>query len=197
MIRVAQLMLVLAAAGLWGASRLPWVQLRTFDELSPPRTANVSGALWSPALVPLAVLLLAAALAALALRGLALRVLAVLVALSSAAVGSIAITAWTVGDAGLYGARVADVPVVTLIGSSRQSWGPAITAAAAVGTLLAAVLMMRSPARAKRPNKYTPPGERPAAVAPGSSGETMSERTMWDALDEGSDPTCDSGTEGR
>ncbi|MGA8548411.1 MAG: TIGR02234 family membrane protein, partial [Mycobacterium sp.] len=32
-IRIAQALLVLAAAGLWAASRLTWVDLRTFDGL--------------------------------------------------------------------------------------------------------------------------------------------------------------------
>jgi uncharacterized membrane protein (TIGR02234 family) len=34
-------------------------------------------------------------------------------------------------------------------------------------------------------------------AARGTPDETMSERVMWDALDEGSDPTTDSGSEGR
>ncbi|PRC53537.1 TIGR02234 family membrane protein, partial [Mycobacterium sp. ITM-2017-0098] len=37
MIRIAQLLLALAAAGLWGASRLTWVQISSFDGLGQPR----------------------------------------------------------------------------------------------------------------------------------------------------------------
>ncbi len=93
MIRVAQLLLVLAAAALWGASRLTWVEVTSFDGLGQPRTATLSGGSWSTALVPLAVLLLAAAIAALAVRGWPLRLLAVLVAVSSAGLAYLAINA--------------------------------------------------------------------------------------------------------
>ena len=84
MIRIAQLLLALAAAALWGASRMTWVEVSSFDGLGQPKTAALSGASWSTALVPLAVLLLAAAVAALAVRGWPLRLLAVLVAATSA-----------------------------------------------------------------------------------------------------------------
>ena len=72
-----------AAAGLWAASRLTWVDLRTFDGLGPPKLITLSGAAWSSALVPLALVLLATAVAALAVRGWPLRMLAVLVAVAS------------------------------------------------------------------------------------------------------------------
>jgi uncharacterized membrane protein (TIGR02234 family) len=36
-IRIAQVLLVASAVGLWVASRLTWVDLRTFDGLSPPK----------------------------------------------------------------------------------------------------------------------------------------------------------------
>ncbi|MGH3531034.1 MAG: Trp biosynthesis-associated membrane protein, partial [Mycobacterium sp.] len=67
-IRLAQLLLVAAAVGLWAASRLPWVVVQSFDGLGPSKTATMSGAVWSSALLPLAVLLLATAAAALAVR---------------------------------------------------------------------------------------------------------------------------------
>ena len=60
------------------ASRLTWVDVRSFDGLGQPKTATLSGGAWSTALVPLAVLVLAAAVAALAVRGWPLRMLAVL-----------------------------------------------------------------------------------------------------------------------
>ena len=68
-IRIAQVLLVVAAAGLWAASRLTWVDLRTFDGLGPPKLITLSGAAWSSALLPLALVLLATAVAALAVRG--------------------------------------------------------------------------------------------------------------------------------
>ena len=78
---------MIAAAGLWVASRMTWVEVRTFDGLGPPRTSEVAGADWSNALLPFAVLLLAAAVAGLAVRGWLLRGLAILVALVTLALG--------------------------------------------------------------------------------------------------------------
>ena len=93
-IRIAQILLVVGAGGLWAASRLTWVELRTFDGLSPLKVVTLTGAEWSSGLLPLALVLLAAAIAVLAVRGWALRILAVLVALASLATGYLAVTCW-------------------------------------------------------------------------------------------------------
>ena len=58
MIRSAQLLLVIAAGGLWAASRMRWVSVRSADGLGQPRTVDLVGASWSNALLPLALLLL-------------------------------------------------------------------------------------------------------------------------------------------
>ena len=198
MIRVAQLLLVVAAAGLWVASRLPWVVLRSFDGLGLPRTTTLSGASWSAALAPLALLLLAAAVAALAVRGWLLRVLAVLVAAVSAGAAYLAVSLWVIRDVSVRGADLAQIPVVSLVGSERDDTGAAVTLAAALVTLAAAVLLMRRAVKgAAGAARYASPAERRAAAERGDSGGTMSERMMWDAIDEGRDPTRDSDTEGR
>ena len=198
MIRLAQLLLVAAAAGLWVASRLPWVVLRIFDGLGQPRTITLTGATWSTALVPFAVLLLAAAVAALAVRGWLLRVLAVLVAVTSAGAGYLALTMWTVDDVALRAAYLAEVPVASLAGSEREYFGAAITSVVALVTLAAAVLLMRAEVKnSGSASRYATPAERRAAAERDDLGETMSERMMWDALDDGSDPTRAQDTEGR
>jgi uncharacterized membrane protein (TIGR02234 family) len=187
-IRVAQVLLVVAAAGLWAASRLTWVDLRTFDGLGPPKLVTLPGAEWSSGLVPLALLLLATAVAALAVRGWPLRMLALLVAVASLAIGYLAISLWVVPDVAVRGADIAHVPVLTLMGSQRHYPGPAITLATAVCTLVAAVLLMRAAASAPGTvTKYLTPAARRAQ--PQADEKTMSERTIWDALDEGRDPT--------
>lgn len=197
-IRLAQALLVLAAVGLWGASRLPWVAVRTFDGLGQPRTATLSGGAWSTALVPLAVLTLAAAIAALAVRSWLLRVLSVLVAAASAGEAYLAISQWVVRDVAVRAAGLAQVPVASLVDSERRYAGAAVTLAVAVCTLVAAVLLMRGAANSStRHVKYVAPAERRAAAIRGHSRGTMSERMMWDAIDEGQDPTGDSNTEGR
>jgi uncharacterized membrane protein (TIGR02234 family) len=184
--RLAQTLLVIAAAGLWAASRFPWVAIQSFDGLGQPKTVTLSGALWSTALLPLAVLLLATAIAAVAVRGWPLRLLAVLVAVASLAVGYLAISLWVVRDVAARGADLAHVSLLTLVGSQRYHTGAAITLAAAMCTLVAAVLLMRS-AAAGGATKYVAPATR-RSQAP-RDGEAMSERMIWDALDEGRDPT--------
>ena len=179
---------MVAAAGLWAASRLTWVDLRTFDGLGPPKLITLPGAAWSSALVPLALVLLATAVAALAVRGWPLRMLALLVAVASLATGYLAISLWVIPDVAVRGADIAHVPVLTLMGSQRHYPGPAITLATAICTLVAAVLLMRAAASARGTvTKYLTPAARRALAQPDE--KTMSERMLWDALDEGRDPT--------
>src|SRR6202453_2814232 len=148
-IRIAQVLLAASAVGLWAASRLTWVDLRTFDGLSPPKVTTLSGAAWSAALLPLALLLLATAVAALAVRGWALRMLAVLVAVASLATGYLAISLLVIPDVAPRGADLARVPVLELVGSQRHYPGPLITLATAASTLVSAVLLMRAATAAR------------------------------------------------
>ncbi|MDT7733033.1 MAG: hypothetical protein QOE12_207 [Mycobacterium sp.] len=187
-IRVAQALLVVSAAGLWAASRLTWVELKTFDGLGPPKLVTLSGAGWSSGLIPLALLLLATALAALAVRSWALRLLAVLLALASLATGYLAISTLEMTDVAARAADLAHVPLLQLVGSTRHYPGPVTTLVAGAGTLIAAVLLMRAAASAGRTaTKYLAPAARRSAAR--RDQETPSERTMWDELDEGRDPT--------
>ena len=184
MIRVAQLLLVASALALWAASRLPWVSVGSFDGLGQPKTVTLNGAAWSTALLPLAVLLIAAALAALAVRGWVLRAVAALLAAVSFALGYLGITLLVMPDVGPRGAELAGVEVATLVSSERHPAGAVVTLIAALGVLLAAVALMRSAvSAAHQVTKYAAAG----TARPGSTGE--SERGMWDALDEGRDPT--------
>ena len=187
-IRIAQVLLVASAAGLWVASRLTWVDLRTFDGLSPPKLTTLSGASWSSALLPLALVLLATAVAALAVRGWALRILAVLVALASLAAGYLAVSTLEIPDVAVRAAELARVPLVELVGSKRYYPGPVITLVAAVCTLIGAVLLMRAATSARgTASKYLTPAARRSAAT--RDDGPMSERMIWDELDEGRDPT--------
>ena len=187
-IRIAQVLLVASAIGLWAASRLTWVDLRTFDGLSPPKLAMLSGAAWSSALLPLALVLLATAVAALAVRGWALRVLAVLVALASLAAGYLAVSTLETPDVAVRAAELARVPLVELVGSQRYYPGPVITLVTAVCTLIGAVLLMRAATSARgTATKYLTPAARRSAAT--RDDGPISERMIWDELDEGRDPT--------
>jgi len=184
-IRLAQLLLLVSAGGLWVASRMAWVEVQSFDGLGQPKTTALTGASWSTALVPLAVLLLAAAVAALAVRGWPLRLFAVLVAAASALMAYLAISLWVIRDVAVRAGHLADVPITNLVSTQRHYSGAIVTLVAAVVTLFAAVLLVRSAARAKpEAARYERRG------APSQEEATApSERAIWDALDEGRDPT--------
>jgi len=186
-IRTAQLFLVLAALLLWGASKLPWVQVATEDGLGPRKVTTLDGSHWSTALIPLALLAAAAAVAALAVRGWPLRLLALLMAVSTAAMGYLGISLWVATDISVRAADMAHVPVMFLVGVTRHHWGAGVTLAAAVCTLAGAVLLMRA-AGAKSVDKYRAAG-RVNTADQGEESPGMSERMIWDALDEGHDPT--------
>lgn len=197
MTRIAQLLLVLAALALWVGSRMTWVVVSSFDGLGQPKTATLSGAAWSTALVPLALLVLAAAVAALAVRGWQLRLLAILVAAASAGMGYLGVGLWVIRDVAVRAADLAQVPVVALVGTQRQHWGAVLTLVAAALTLAGAVMLLRAAATSKSDTgKYVAPAARRAAVQRDESGDGMSERMIWDALDEGRDPTS-TDNEGR
>lgn len=185
MIRLAQLLLVVSAAALWVASRMTWVDVRSFDGLGQPKTTTLTGASWSTALVPLAVLLLAAAVAALAVRGWPLRLFAVLVAGVSALMAYLAIGVWVIRDVAPRAAHLADVPITNLVSTQRHFGGAIVTLVAAVVTLLGAVLLVRAATRAKpEAARYERRG-----AASAEQAAAPSERAIWDALDEGRDPT--------
>ena len=195
MIRLAQVLLVVAGLGLWIGARLPWVIVGAFDGLGKPKSVTLSGGSWSTALLPLALLLLAAAVAALAVRGWRLRLLALLAALASAATAYLAISQWVIPDVALRAADLAQIPVTALVSCDRRYVGAVVTLAAAVGALVAAVLLMRSASTGRgTTTKYVAPAARRSAARDGTleasaAVPTMSERMIWDALDEGRDPT--------
>ena len=198
-LRGAQLLLVAAAGGLWGASRLPWVLISSFDGLGQPKQIVLTGASWSTALVPLALLCLAAAVAAMAVRGWQLRVLALVLAAVSLASGYLATSMWGARDITLRALDIAEIPLTSLLGTERRLTGAVLSLVAALGVLAAAVLLMRVAAHSgSRVTKYSAPAERRAAARDVEAGRRadpdgprVSERMMWDALDEGRDPTGD------
>jgi uncharacterized membrane protein (TIGR02234 family) len=79
------------------------------------------------------------------------------------------------------------------MGSERHYPGAILTLVAAVGALIAAVLLMRAASLDGPAAKYAAPADRRAAVhskaEPAAGTTPESEREMWDALDEGRDPT--------
>jgi uncharacterized membrane protein (TIGR02234 family) len=193
-----QLVLLVAAAALWLASRMTWVVVRSFDGLGQPKTATLTGGAWSTALVPLAVILLAAVLKSTVGPRWQLRLLALVVGALSAAMAYLAISLWVVPDVAVRAAGLAEVPVAELVGTERHYGGAALTLVAAALTLAGALLLLRTPVKVEsNGEKYEVPSRRrEAARRRATAGDDMSERMMWDALDEGRDPTKPD-TEGR
>jgi uncharacterized membrane protein (TIGR02234 family) len=185
-IRLAQLLLLLSAAALWGASRMVWVDVQSFDGLGQPKTALLTGGSWSTALVPLAAILLVAAVAPIAVRGRRLGLLALVVAAISAVMAYMAISLWVIRDVAVRAAHLADVPVADLVGTQRHYGGAILTLVAAVGALVGAVLLMRSVAK---PRPEVERYERRRSAPSLEDDADASERVIWDALDEGRDPT--------
>jgi uncharacterized membrane protein (TIGR02234 family) len=144
------------------------------------------GGAWSTALVPLAAILLVAAVAPIAVRRWQLGLLALIVAGMSAVMAYMAIGLWVIRDVAVRAAHMADVPVADLVSTQRHYVGAILTLVAAVGALVGAVLLMRSIAK-PRPevDRYE---RRRSEPSPEDSAVT-SERAIWDALDEGRDPT--------
>jgi uncharacterized membrane protein (TIGR02234 family) len=184
--RFAPLLLVLSAAALWGASRMVWVDVQSFDGLGQPKTTALTGGTWSSALLPLAAILLVAAVAPIAVRGWRLGVLAVVIAGMSAVMGYLAISLWVIRDVAVRAVHLAGVPAADLVGTQRHYGGAILTLVAALGTLVGAVLLLRSVAK-PRPevDRYE---RRRSAQSPQDDADA-SERVIWDALDEGRDPT--------
>ncbi|MDT0488700.1 Trp biosynthesis-associated membrane protein, partial [Streptomyces doebereineriae] len=102
---------------------------------------------------------------------------------------------WVVKDVAVRAADLAVIPLAQLTGTSRSYGGAGLTLIAAVCALAGAVRLMRSANSAKRglAGRYAAPAARREAVKGDDSGEPMSERMLWDALDEGQDPTGDGG----
>jgi uncharacterized membrane protein (TIGR02234 family) len=186
MMRIGQLSLLLAAGALWLASRMTWVTVTSFNGLGQPQMVTLTGGKWSTALVPLALMLLAAVLKSTVGPRWQQRLLAVVLGGMSAVMAYLAISQWVIPDLAVRAAGLADVPVADLVSTQRHDWGAVVTLIAAVLTLAAAVLFMRAPVKDATDNaKYE-----------AAAGDDMSERMIWDALDEGRDPTKPD-TEGR
>jgi uncharacterized membrane protein (TIGR02234 family) len=192
MTRVAQLLLVLSALALWVASRMSWVDVTSFDGLGQPKSTTLNGATWSTALVPLALVALAAAVATLAVRGWVLRLVGGLVAVATVGMGYLGIGLWVVPDVAVRAAELAQIPITALIDTQRHHAGAVVTLVAAGCALVGAVLLVRSAAQAKagtKTGKYLAPAAKREAARQETPEAEMSERMIWDALDEGRDPT--------
>lgn len=198
------ILLALGAALMWASSRMTWVRVTSADGLGMARTDDLNGGTWFGALTPLALALLAAIAAVLATRGWVRRVVGVVIALiaTAAAVPPIALLTGT-SATGDRAATLADLPGRADVVDVQTFGLPA--AVALVGAVLAfaagVLLTRKPPATAGLSSRYDPPAARRARAtrqvadeAGGTTKNSTSQRTLWDALDAGHDPTEDADT---
>ncbi|MFR9731677.1 Trp biosynthesis-associated membrane protein [Saccharopolyspora sp. MS10] len=179
---VVVLLLVAGAGLLWWASALTWSSRPYRTSFSGDVTAAATGGQVRPELVPLALAALAAVAAVLATGGWLRRAVGALTMLGGVLLGW-RVVSWLAGpaaDATPPGAPAGAEPVGELV---RSPHGPALVLLAALALvgagLLVALRATRMPAMGA---KYSAPGaERPKSTDP--------DKRLWDALDEGADPT--------
>ncbi|TFI45194.1 TIGR02234 family membrane protein [Rhodococcus sp. 1R11] len=200
-------LLVVAAACLWGASRMTWVSVTSSDGLGESRTDDLVGSTWAAATTPLALVLVAAVAASFAVRGWASRVLALLIAVVAIAAAIPAVRLLAAGASDSEAAALAELPARAEVTMTTASTLPAlITLAGALCAFAAATLSIRKSFGPQvLSSKYAAPAVRrdevarraagtTSAVGAQDEGEDLTERMMWDALDAGEDPTDESGT---
>src|SRR5699024_10791273 len=81
---LAQLLVILAAAGVWGFSRMTWLPAEVSDDEAGDATHEPVGAVWGPAGTPLALAMMAALIATMSVPPVVRRIIGVLIALLSA-----------------------------------------------------------------------------------------------------------------
>jgi uncharacterized membrane protein (TIGR02234 family) len=176
-------LLVVAAAVLWGSSRATWVS-QVVEGLQGPRTLSGDGARAEPILVPWALLCLAAVGGLLATSGWGRRVVGTLVAVAGL---------WAVlrGVAGLVTPDTTALPIGAIPGDRPRPaevalTGPIVGILGGLLMLSAGLLAARWAAVLPRMGaRYDAPG---AAAAP-RPPPADPDRALWEALDDGRDPT--------
>ncbi|QBJ94770.1 TIGR02234 family membrane protein [Rhodococcus sp. ABRD24] len=199
---MAALLLAVAAACLWGASRMTWVTVTSSDGLSDDRITRLDGGTWAAATTPLALALVAAIAAAFAVRGWLVRILGLLVAVVAVAAAVPAIGLLSEG-ASEDAADIAGFErVAEQVTGTEVSVLPALLVlCGSVVALGAAFMLIRKPAAAGGlSSKYDSPAARREAASKRNPAdgvqEPQTQRMLWDALDAGEDPTIDGDAHG-
>jgi uncharacterized membrane protein (TIGR02234 family) len=171
--------LVLAASAvmLWAASAVTWVDQRYRTPFSGDVTFSATGATVRPELVPLALVALAAIAAVLATGRWLRRVLGVVLCLAGA------FLAWRGVGLPVAGSYPSVPPGSTPISApAANPVGPALMVVAALALVAAGFLVARYARKLPEMGaKYAAPGRKRVSKDP--------HKQLWDALDEGEDPT--------
>ncbi|MEJ2887272.1 Trp biosynthesis-associated membrane protein [Actinomycetospora aeridis] len=179
-------LLAVAAAVLWGSSRLSWVS-QVVEGVPGTRTSSADGATAEPILVPWALLCLAAIGGLVATAGWGRRVVGTLVAVAGlwavlrSASGLLAPSAAALPDGMRPGDR--PLPPEVVVG------GPLLGLVGGLVMLAAGLLTVRWAAVLPRLGaKYDAPG---AGTRDARPRPTDPDKALWEALDDGRDPTRD------
>ncbi|GAB2556022.1 TIGR02234 family membrane protein [Nocardia heshunensis] len=203
-------LLAVAAALLWASSRMNWAKIEITSDYGLPRHKDLNGGVWFGALTPLALVFLATIAAVFATHGWWRRgvgvVVAVVAAMSAVPAYALLTHHGTEGRA----ERLAELHGGDHAGAVTTSALPAVVSlAGAVAAFAAGLLLVRqSSESARMSGKYDNPAARklsaaeqvaahharvrdPGSGSPDASTGQLSGRVLWDALDEGVDPTDD------
>jgi uncharacterized membrane protein (TIGR02234 family) len=191
-------LLLAAAVVLWGASRTTWVS-QVVEGVPVPRTNTADGAAAEPILVPWALLCLAAVGGLLATSGWGRRVVGTLVAVAGlwAVLRGVAGLADPASEALPVGVRPGDRPLpaeTVLAGPSLGVLGGVLMLAAGLLAARFAAVLPRLGARYDAPTRAA--GDRAGDGAADGAADVRAtpadpDRALWEALDEGHDPTAD------
>ena len=174
----------LAGLALWGASGLAWGSQAYETPFTGPTTATATGTQLRPELIPLMLVALAAVVAVLATGGWFRRVIGAVVVLAAF------LLLWRLGGWVADGGNVAfagNVPPGSKpLGEPEwNSFGPWLgIVGAAVFVVAGAMVVLRAHRMPGMGAKYSAPGARKEAVKD-------PDRRLWEALDEGEDPTAE------
>ncbi|MEC3958804.1 TIGR02234 family membrane protein [Nocardia sp. CDC153] len=207
---VAVALLAVAAALLWVSSRMNWASIEITSDYGLPRHKDLNGGVWFGALTPLALAFLATIAAVFATHGWWRRGVGVVVAVLAAVSAVPAYALLVHKGTGERAARLAELHGGDHAGRVTTSGLPAVVClAGAVAAFAAGLLLARQSSAAPRMSgKYDNPANRKLSAAeqvaahharvrdaesasqPATEGQ-LSGRVLWDALDEGVDPTDD------
>lgn len=182
---IVVLLAAVAALALWGAGALTWVSQQYETPFTGPTTAAAGGTALRPEMVPLMLVALAAVAAVLATGGWFRRVIGVVIVLAAG------LLVWRLGGWLAGTADISAFPKDVPPGSkpagppSPSKLGPALGLAGAVVFVVAgAMVVLRAHRMPGMGAKYSAPSARKQEAKD-------PDRRLWEALDEGEDPTTD------
>lgn len=204
MANIATVLLLIGAALLWGASRMTWMTVDSFDDKAGESSIDLSGAAWSTEATAIALLLLAAVGAAFALRRVGRRVVGVISALAAAGAAWTPLMLLTQGadpqrahqllTSGAASAQANNPVTISswaeVTNISVSAVGPILAIIGSAIALVGGVLLAMKPGTdGAKLNKYERKAQREEKLAEDLKARPDSGRVLWDALDADIDPT--------